>query len=228
MHGQPPPQPPPSTTHVSDFARDFYATISVPPGGFSDVSGARASSGGGGGGRNPPPPPHPSQAAAAASPTPPTPPSQVTPSSATATCSSPAHHECSKSRLRMRRIPGMGRARVRADPRTRRCHSSARCPASAPRRPSPSPGAQYGYGAPPNGPAIYNASNVNGYNAPNAHAYTTPPPVNAYPPPSPRISYPQVTRASVARRCGGSGTLSFLIFETIGCSVCRGVGRVYG
>ncbi|KAJ7649252.1 hypothetical protein B0H17DRAFT_1215342 [Mycena rosella] len=43
---QQPPQihapPPPPTTHVSEFARDFYATTSVPPGGFSDVSGVRA------------------------------------------------------------------------------------------------------------------------------------------------------------------------------------------
>ncbi|KAF7369856.1 hypothetical protein MSAN_00614600 [Mycena sanguinolenta] len=37
-------QPQPPTTHLSEFARDFYATTTVPPGAFSDVSGARNNS----------------------------------------------------------------------------------------------------------------------------------------------------------------------------------------
>ncbi|KAK7013998.1 hypothetical protein R3P38DRAFT_3206590 [Favolaschia claudopus] len=56
--------PPPSTTsssHISEFARDFYGTTSVPPGAFSDVSGMRGAGSGMGTGYPPPPPRHPSQ-----------------------------------------------------------------------------------------------------------------------------------------------------------------------
>ncbi|KAJ7090651.1 hypothetical protein C8R44DRAFT_817821 [Mycena epipterygia] len=260
-------QLPPTTTHVSDFARDFYATTSVPPGAFSDVSGARASSSSGGS-RYPPPPAHPSQyksspgASPAAARTP-------SPSSGSGLPDDghpihtpvaghllrdgkmlvyPPHHECSKcnntgykhgdplhpcSRCWSRYArpyagalayapdsgPGAGAGgSTHASLSFRR--PLPRIYGPPPRAgPSPSPGAQYGsqngYGpspnAPPNGPAIYNAS-PNGY----------PPPHASYPPGDPRLG------GAPCWRCGGSGTLSFLIFETVGCSVCRGVGRVYG
>ncbi|KAJ7681679.1 hypothetical protein B0H17DRAFT_1138279 [Mycena rosella] len=51
--------PPPPTMHISDFARDFYAMMSVPPSGFSDVSGTRATADTSTAGY-PPPPPSPS------------------------------------------------------------------------------------------------------------------------------------------------------------------------
>ncbi|KAJ7128768.1 hypothetical protein C8R43DRAFT_691876 [Mycena crocata] len=317
MHVRPPPQPPPPqpSTHGSDFARDFYATTSVPPGGFSDVSSARAS-GSGSGSEYPPPPPGPTRTPSQYRPPPGAPP-PVAHTSSPGTSSAggggsasgipddgrptrtpmpghpllrdgkmlvyPPHHECSKcnntgykhadpthpcSKCWSKYAKPYSGALVYAPgtgptfpaPGSQHASSSFQRPLPRIYAPPPSsPSSQLSMPnssfAPPPGPAagsqVYapppppfngypgNAHQPNGYpgnaptivhttgtmyppppHAPNANGY--PPPAAVYPPGDPRLG------GALCWRCSGRGTLSFLVFDTVPCSVCRGVGRVFG
>ncbi|KAF7355920.1 hypothetical protein MVEN_00921000 [Mycena venus] len=103
----------------------------------------------------------------------------------------------------------------------------------------------YAPGSPSSSPSSFPSSRA------HAHAHTTfqrplprlsntylappalPPRPASYPPPpsAPATVYaPGDARMGGAPcwRCAGRGTLSFLVFESIPCGVCRGVGRVYG
>ncbi|KAJ6540812.1 hypothetical protein DFH09DRAFT_1395899 [Mycena vulgaris] len=91
---------------------------------------------------------------------------------------------------------------------------------------SPSP-APSGYASPSPGANAYAPPS----RAPDAHGYAP----NAYPPPPPHAGRPAIFPPGDVRlggalcwRCGGRGSTSFLVFETIPCGACRGVGRVFG
>ncbi|KAJ7922401.1 hypothetical protein B0H13DRAFT_1603685 [Mycena leptocephala] len=272
----PPPQP---TTHVSDFARDFYATTSVPPSGFSDVSGARATV-------SPqtgyPPPPVPPPAPTSYQPLPGAPPRSPSPSSAgggglpddgrpTTTPVAghpllrdgnilvypPHHHECSKcnntgykhadpahpcSRCWSKYARPYAGAAPYAPSSTGSSPSSSSSSTTfqrplprlyAPPR-SPAPGSSssaFLYPPPANGPSHRNRhGRGGGYPGTVGRAsglYPPPPPANAH---GAVVYAPGDVRLGGAPcwRCGGRGKLAFLVFETVPCTVCRGVGRVYG
>ncbi|KAJ7718308.1 hypothetical protein B0H14DRAFT_634921 [Mycena olivaceomarginata] len=64
--------------------------------------------------------------------------------------------------------------------------------------------------------------------APDLPACAAAPVSASYPPPAPVLVYaPGDVRMGGAPcwRCGGRGTLSFLVFDSVPCVVCRGVGR---
>ncbi|KAJ7729975.1 hypothetical protein B0H16DRAFT_1665402 [Mycena metata] len=287
MHVQPPPQPqrPPPTTHLSEFARDFYATTNVPPSGFSDVSGAR-SAGASAPGYPPPPgapppgagvpddgrpttmpvpghpllhegkllvypphhecykcnntgykhgdPAHPCTkcwsryarpyAGAVASSFPP--PSSSSPSAPAA--SSGLSRASTLPPVRPRPAPTA--AEVRTHPRQAGSTSSAiwsltgagATAAAAARAPS---GAARASSAPSvarnnNAPGGYPGTGGRGGFGGGGNGY--PPAAAVYAPGDARMG------GTPCWRCGGRGTLSFLVFETVPCGVCRGVGRVFG
>ncbi|KAJ7609793.1 hypothetical protein DFH06DRAFT_1375091 [Mycena polygramma] len=296
----PPQQAPPLTTHVSEFARDFYATTNVPPGAFSDVSGARNASASGSEAGYPPPALPPPQQTAQYQPPPGAPPAARTPSPSHAggggmpddgrPTSTPIpghpflnnghmlvyrpHHECSKCNntgykhgdpsrpcskcwSRYARpysgavahappasASGSGSAghasttfqrplpRMYAPPRSPAPGSLSAYPGASSshlssastrtRTPSPSPTGLYGPS-----PATYGPGSAP---SPGGYGPGPPPqPPGAYPPP-PTVYAPGDARMGGAPcwRCGGRGTLSFLVFETMPCSVCQGVGSVFG
>ncbi|KAJ6540512.1 hypothetical protein B0H19DRAFT_331819 [Mycena capillaripes] len=273
----PPQQPPPPqpTTHISDFARDFYATTTVPPGAFSDVSGVRAT-GSGDAARYPPPPTAPPSTQTQYQPPPGAPPPAArTPSpnggggglpddgSPTTTpvpghpllhngnmLVYPPHYECSRCN---------NTGYKHADP-TRPCHKCwsryarpysgalAYAPPSSPsslssssahphglsfqrplprlyappRSPAPgsSPSSAFLYPPPP-GPGHARASSLNSLRSPSPTNLGNNTGMTVYAPGDPRMG------GAPCWRCGGRGAVSFLIFETVPCSVCRGVGRVF-
>ncbi|KAJ7453344.1 hypothetical protein B0H11DRAFT_2071869 [Mycena galericulata] len=234
-----PPRPPPPATHISEFARDFYATTDVPPGAFSDVSGARANSSTGP--RYPPPPGVPP---AARTPSPNRSgglPDDGRPTSRPVAGHPllrdgnmlvyPPHFECSKCNNTGYKHADPGHPCNRCWSKYARPYVGALVVAtSSPARESP-PSNTLGHASPSFQrplPHIYAPSSSslspNGYAPPpQMPGGYPPPPANAiYPPGDPRLG------GAVCWRCGGNGTLSFLIFETVPCSVCRGVGRVFG
>ncbi|KAJ7034495.1 hypothetical protein C8F04DRAFT_1221471 [Mycena alexandri] len=284
MHVQPPPQPqqqPPLTTHLSEFARDFYATTSVPPSGFSDVSGARGAGASAVG--YPPPPPgapsSPSGGSGAGLPDDGRPTRTPVPGHPLLHEGNllvyPPYHECSKCN---------NTGYKHGDPMhpCNKCWSRYARPyagAVASSFPPPSSSSASGFASPNTGsttfqrplPRLYAPSPSP---SPGAHSSSS-----AYPP-SPGGLYPERDLAfglgrhgrsrsagslrrgegllgSLRRevtdaihgnggpgmvyapgdvrmggtpcwRCSGRGTLSFLVFETVPCGVCRGVGRVFG
>ncbi|KAJ7636161.1 hypothetical protein B0H17DRAFT_1217158 [Mycena rosella] len=256
---QQPPQshapPPPPTTHVSEFARDFYATTSVPPSGFSDVSGVRGTVDTSTVGY-PPPPPSPSSSPYQPLPGPPPPPSPSgPPDDGRPTCTPvsghpllragsmlvyPPHFECAKCN---------NTGYTHADPEypCHRCWKRYASPYAgalvhAPTESSaPSPGAKahvslsfqrplpHTYAPPP----CRSTRTPRGcrYAAPPVHGTTYPGSSRAYPPAPPHAIYPPGDAhlgGAPCWRCAGCGTVSFLVFETVPCGVCRGVGRVFG
>ncbi|KAJ7648869.1 hypothetical protein B0H17DRAFT_1147916 [Mycena rosella] len=91
--------------------------------------------------------------------------------------------------------------------------------------------------APPRGPAPHRSAlpPCGNARAPPGCRYAPPPPVSGttYPgsayPPRHTIYSPGDARLGGAPcwRCGGRGTVSFLVFETVPCGMCRGVGPVF-
>ncbi|KAJ7609736.1 hypothetical protein DFH06DRAFT_1374975 [Mycena polygramma] len=274
----PPQQAPPLTTHVSEFARDFYATTNVPPGALSDVSGARNVSASGSGAGYPPPPLPPPQQTAQYKPPPGAPPAARTPSPSRAGGGGmpddgrptstpipghpflnnghmlvyPPYHECSKCNNTGYKHADPARPCTKCWSRYARPYSGAVAhapPASASasgsaghasttfQRPlprmyapprSPAPGSLSAYP----GASSSHLPSPTGVYGPSAHSpapYAPPAPGAAYPPP-PTIYAPGDVRMGGAPcwRCGGRGTTRFLVFETMPCSVCQGVGRVFG
>ncbi|KAJ7611918.1 hypothetical protein DFH06DRAFT_1109709 [Mycena polygramma] len=288
----PPPQqaPLPLTTHVSEFARDFYATTSVPPGAFYDVSGARNASASGSEAGYPPPALPPPQQTAQYQPPPGAPPAARTPSPSHAGGGGmpddgrptstpipghpflnnghmlvyPPHHECSKCNNTGYKHGDPARPCTKCWSRYARPYSGAVAhapPASASALGSGSAGhasttfqrplpCQY---APPRSSApgslsaypgassshLFSASTRTRTPSPSPTGLCGPSPAtygpnapgghSAYPPP-PTVYAPGDARMGGAPcwRCGGRGTLSFLVFETMPCSICQGVGRVFG
>ncbi|KAJ7636173.1 hypothetical protein B0H17DRAFT_1164111 [Mycena rosella] len=244
---QQPPQihalPPPPTTHVSEFARDFYATTSVPPGGFSDVSGVRATADASTAGY---PPPAPSSSPYQPPSGPPPPPSPGGPPDNGRPTRTPVpghpllrggsmlvyplHFECSKCN---------NTGYKHADPR-HPCHkcweryarpyagalvhapaASSSAPAHAHaslsfQRPLP-----HTY-APPCGPAPHRSAPPPCGNTRAPLPPAPPPPHAIYPPGDARLG------GAPCWWCSARRTVSFLVFETMPCGVCRGVGRVFG
>ncbi|KAJ7269536.1 hypothetical protein C8J57DRAFT_1322246 [Mycena rebaudengoi] len=229
LHIQPPPPPPPPTTNVSDFARDFYSTTSIPPGGISEVSPSPSAGGGY------PPPPGRYQPPPGAPP-PVSSPSNSVPDDGRPTATPvpghpllrdgnmlvyPPYHECSKCAKYAR--PYMGALTIAATPSASASSSSSSIfqrplPAAAPHSSPHPPGSGY---APPSTPP------------PGAGSGYAPPPV---PPPGGTFSPPGAFPAPgdpriggmLCWRCDGRGSISFLVFETTRCTVCGGVGRVFG
>ncbi|KAJ6494274.1 hypothetical protein C8R45DRAFT_1134991 [Mycena sanguinolenta] len=255
-------QPQPPTTHLSEFARDFYATTAVPPGAFSDVSGARNNSSSDPG-YPPPPGAQQYQPPAGLPPRTPSParspgglPDDGRPTSTPVpghpllhngnTLIYPPYHECHKCN---------NTGYKHADP-SRPCHkcwnryarpyiaagaaASSSFPQAQRQRPLPRrygapssslyPGAAHGraasasslYPPPPPRPSSYPSSSSLAMYPSNANANGQyPSPQTVYTPGDARIG------GTPCWRCSGRGTLSFLVFETMPCSVCRGVGRVF-
>ncbi|KAJ7881764.1 hypothetical protein B0H14DRAFT_3082538 [Mycena olivaceomarginata] len=241
------PAAPPTTTHASDFARDFYATTTIPPGAFSDVSGARNT----GSARSgyPPPPTTPYQPPPGGPPRTPSPtgggaggfPDDGRPTHTPVPGHPllhngemlvyPPHYECHRCN---------NTGYKHADP-TRPCH---KCWSRYAR---PYAGALvYAPDAPGSGPHF----NSTTFQRPLPRLYAPPhPPGRAFLSPAPGLpacaaapvsaSYPPPAPVSVYApgdvrmggapcwRCGGRGTLSFLVFDSVPCVVCRGVGRVF-
>ncbi|KAJ7687707.1 hypothetical protein B0H17DRAFT_679972 [Mycena rosella] len=256
-----PPQQPPPTTHVSEFARDFYATTSVPPGGFSDVSGARATADTSTAGYPPPVPSSSPYQPPPGSPPPPSPgglPDDGRPTRtpvpghpllrAGSMLVYPPHFECAKCNNTGYKHADPAHPCHRCWERYARPYAGALVHAPAASA-APAPGAQAHASlsfqrplprahAPPRAPAPHRAAPppCGNTRAPPGCRYAPPPPVNgstypgsAYPPPH-AIYPPGDARLGGAPcwRCGGRGTVSFLVFETLPCGVCRGVGRVFG
>ncbi|KAJ7727556.1 hypothetical protein DFH07DRAFT_757682 [Mycena maculata] len=231
--------PPPPTTHVSDFARDFYATTSVPPNAFSDVSGARTHSRS----RYPPPPGAPPPGAAR------------TPSPSTSGALAddgrpttapvpghpllrdgnmlvyPPHYECYKCNNTGYKHADPGHPCARCWDRFARPYAGSALAYAPHSAPSPSGGPAHASSsfqrplprlcAPPPGASAYRPPPPQILAAPRGPG-GYPPPGATYPPGDARLG------GVPCWRCGGRGTLSFLIFETLPCGVCRGVGRVFG
>ncbi|KAJ7097056.1 hypothetical protein B0H15DRAFT_797789 [Mycena belliarum] len=254
QYAPPPPQQPPPHTHVSEFARDFYATTAVPPGAFSDVSGARA---GGAGPAGYPPPPVPPPLSQTYQPPPGAPPPRgaegdgagaAVPDDGRPTSTPipghpllrggkmlvyPPHYTCAKcnntgykhadpthpcSKCWEKHARPYAGALLHAPSASSAAPAS---PSSTFQRPLPHPSPappppSQGYAPPPSqfAPPI---------------VYSAPPPPGAYPPPA-QVYPPGDARLGGAPcwRCGGRGSVSFLVFETVMCTVCGGVGRVYG
>ncbi|KAJ7486868.1 hypothetical protein FB451DRAFT_1168248 [Mycena latifolia] len=253
MQAPQPPQPP--TTHISEFARDFYATTSVPPGGFSDVSGARGGAPSPAG--YPPPPPPPSQSPY--QPPPGAPPRSPgggagVPDDGRPTSTPipghpllrggsmlvyPPHYECSKCNNTGYKHADPSRPCAKCWEKYARPYAGALVHAPAPGEGAAGAGLGAGHAsstfqrplpriyAPPVPPPGVNQfappgayppppGNVNG----NGNAYP-PPPAAIYPPGDARLG------GMPCWRCSGRGTVSFLVFETVPCGACRGVGRVF-
>ncbi|KAJ7728511.1 hypothetical protein B0H16DRAFT_1665496 [Mycena metata] len=310
MHVQPPPQPqrPPPTTHLSEFARDFYATTNVPPSGFSDVSGARGAGASAPG--YPPPPSAP-------------PPGAGVPDDGRPTTMPvpghpllhegkllvyPPHHECYKCNntgykhgdpahpctkcwSRYAR-PYAGAVASSFPPPSSSSPSAPAASSSAFAAPNtgsttfqrplprlyassraPSPGAHSSRSAYPPSPSglyperdlVFDGGRRHGRsrsagslrrgegllgsirrevedalhggpgsvyrnnNAPGGYPVIGGRGGGGYPPPGVVYAPGDVRMGGTpCWRCGGRGTLSFLVFETVPCGVCRGVGRVFG
>ncbi|KAJ6462755.1 hypothetical protein C8R47DRAFT_992895 [Mycena vitilis] len=290
QYASPPQQAPPLTTHVSEFARDFYATTNVPPGAFSDVSGARNASASGSGAGYPPPALPPPQQTAQYQPPPGAPPPSSpacaggVPDDGRPTSTPipghpflnngtmlvyPPHHECSKCNNTGYKHGDPARPCAKCWSRYARPYSGAvaHAPSASgsgsaghaattfqrplPRTYAPAPGSLSAYpGASSHlSPASARSPSPTSARSPVPHGSPVPPGTygptasGAYPPTiyaphaaPPTIYAPTTTYApgdarlggAPCWRCGGRGAVRFLVFETVGCAVCRGVGRVFG
>ncbi|KAJ7854952.1 hypothetical protein B0H14DRAFT_2353453 [Mycena olivaceomarginata] len=249
----PPPQPPlpplpppqasaPPTPHVSEFARDFYATATIPPGAFSDVSGARNASSADPGYLPPPGPPSPNART-------PSPTGTGTGRGAGAGAGLP-----DDGRPTSTPVPGhplLLNGNMLVYPPHHQCHkcNNTGFKHGDPSRPCHKCWSRYS--RPYAGALAYAPNGAGSSSHATLHAHTTfqrplprlsnsylappalPPRPASYPPPpgpSATVYAPGDARMGGAPcwRCAGRGMLSFLVFETIPCSVCRGVGRVFG
>ncbi|KAJ7050706.1 hypothetical protein C8F01DRAFT_677169 [Mycena amicta] len=96
--------------------------------------------------------------------------------------------------------------------------SSSYAPPSHP----PPPLSTRGYPPPPQHPSFSTSSSSSFSSLGQYPGSRQPMPTSTLPPGDPRLG------GALCWRCSGRGRVSFLVFETLPCSACGGVGRVYG